>query len=595
MPDVGSLQTSYARQEGELLAAPVSGPVTGRCELPPPAGGHPGAPEAAAELAAFAAEITISQAPAAFALPTLNKRKLDVPFTVRSRMASKACHPKLAATTCQPSSRSPPTPPPLQVVLRVSADLPLRFIAGVRVFAADEAAVAALPRWTPLPETGMVNGDAERTMALREVSHRHACRQQQRFLGCLFRKGASEGEHCCLTHAPLAVPQVEADIDGAAAGEPSGSSGGARRGRYQDEVELNFSGLTFSQPSQMRPRWLIFAAALPAPRAGPALLLFAHFLVPTIVMSRQADQERKATRLLWGAAAPPRSMLAVPFKEFKRWVRSQLVVAHVRRQLSNDDCLALGARAGYVVGPDNTLVPTDDVEALGSLQAAFQDYLARCGERLRRQPCRLLLMPPASDAAAHHPLPLLCFRRTKSTLHAVRRHYDRSSIQIVCGLATGAEAAERAVQHCAPGTFVLRFGGGEGGALALSVVNAHGLVEHHLLSLEQLQAHPLEASPAPRCCKHAHCLPLFRSRRARALTPCPAPPSLLVPAGAAGRHPARSLLAGRQDGQEIPKGGGAGAPRLRRRRRRRGALRQAHAGGELRGPGRRRGPQHLPL
>jgi hypothetical protein len=48
---------------------------------------------------------------------------------------------------------------------------------------------------------------------------------------------------------------------------------------------FNFSKLQFGQPSQMRPRWLVFAGSLPG--GGCA---FTHYRLPTVVMSRLAEQ-----------------------------------------------------------------------------------------------------------------------------------------------------------------------------------------------------------------------------------------------------------------------------------------------------------------
>ena len=51
------------------------------------------------------------------------------------------------------------------------------------------------------------------------------------------------------------------------------------------EALFSFSKLQFGQPSQMRPRWLVFAGRLPGGGC-----VFSHYRVPTVVMSRMADQ-----------------------------------------------------------------------------------------------------------------------------------------------------------------------------------------------------------------------------------------------------------------------------------------------------------------
>ncbi|KAK9806326.1 hypothetical protein WJX72_010360 [[Myrmecia] bisecta] len=75
-------------------------------------------------------------------------------------------------------------------------------------------------------------------------------------------------------------------LDGVQAPAPESHSGFA---------DFTFSELKFMSSSRMKPRWLVFALTLPTDD-----VMFVQYTVPTIVMSRQCDQQGKALSLLRG-------------------------------------------------------------------------------------------------------------------------------------------------------------------------------------------------------------------------------------------------------------------------------------------------------
>jgi hypothetical protein len=68
---------------------------------------------------------------------------------------------------------------------------------------------------------------------------------------------------------------------------------GADSGSHSAEAIFTFNKLQFGQPSQMRPRWLVFAATL----LGGGCV-YSHYQVPTVVMSRLAEQFDKVCAAL---------------------------------------------------------------------------------------------------------------------------------------------------------------------------------------------------------------------------------------------------------------------------------------------------------
>jgi hypothetical protein len=327
---------------------------------------------------------------------------------------------------------------PFVLLLRAAADAPLRLAAGVRAHAADEAAVRDLPRWAPpAPGAGgVLNGEAAAELELRE--------------------------------AP-------ADADASADASASASAPTTPRRRFVAEARLELHHLALAAPSNMRPRWLLFSAFLPG--APPDAALFAHLRVPTIAMSRQADQEDKALRLLWGGAPPARALLAEPYAKFRRWVRRELSVPDVRRQLAPEELLALARRAGYVAGADGAPAPPPPPPP-----AAGGDGDGDAGAAAREA---------AAAAAARERDFVAYLSRTRAVIEAARAQYDRQGVQVICGLATGREAAAAALRGAPPGTFLLRFDQ-EGGALVVSLVGAAG-VEHHRLLAAALRVASVEA------------------------------------------------------------------------------------------------------
>jgi hypothetical protein len=329
---------------------------------------------------------------------------------------------------------------PVVLLLRAAADAPLRLAAGVRTHAADEAAVRDLARWAPpAPGAGgVLNGEAAAELELRE--------------------------------AP-------ADAADAASAEGASAPATPRR-RFVAEARLELHHLALAAPSNMRPRWLLFSAFLPG--APPGAALFVHLRVPTIAMSRQADQEDKALRLLWGGAPPARALLAEPFAKFRRWVRRELSVPDVRRQLAPEELLALAWRAGYVAGADGAPAPPPPPPPPPPPAAGGGGADAGAAAR-----------EAAAAAAARERGFVAYLARTRAVIEAARAQYDRQGVQVICGLATGREAAAAALRGAPPGTFLLRFDQ-EGGALVVSLVGAAG-AEHHRLSAAALRAASLEA------------------------------------------------------------------------------------------------------
>ena len=69
---------------------------------------------------------------------------------------------------------------------------------------------------------------------------------------------------------------------------PNAACAGAQPQLHAAEAVFTFNRLAFGQPSQMRPRWLVFAGSL----LGGGCV-FSHFRLPTVVMSRLAEQFEK--------------------------------------------------------------------------------------------------------------------------------------------------------------------------------------------------------------------------------------------------------------------------------------------------------------
>lgn len=114
----------------------------------------------------------------------------------------------------------------------------------------------------------------------------------------------------------------------------------------------------------MRPRWVVFVTHM------EGCTLYAHFMVPTIVMSRKAEQEDKATRLLWGNV--PSCPLMVT-RCLRRFVNKELESINIKRELSSKDCSALAKRAGFVVDSEESQSATN----LKAGFAALQQYMAK--------------------------------------------------------------------------------------------------------------------------------------------------------------------------------------------------------------------------
>ena len=64
--------------------------------------------------------------------------------------------------------------------------------------------------------------------------------------------------------------------------------GGSGDWSHFAEATFTFTKLQFGQPSQMRPRWLVFSSSL----LGGGCI-FTHYKLPTVAMSRMADQFEK--------------------------------------------------------------------------------------------------------------------------------------------------------------------------------------------------------------------------------------------------------------------------------------------------------------
>ena len=98
-------------------------------------------------------------------------------------------------------------------------------------------------------------------------------------------------------------------MQGTAAAAAAAASG--QQLTHHGSANLSFPCLQFSQPSQIKPRWLVFAATLRDADGGgaPPALVYTHFRVPTVVMSHQTQQIDKVRR---GAAWYGMRLLYVP-------------------------------------------------------------------------------------------------------------------------------------------------------------------------------------------------------------------------------------------------------------------------------------------
>ncbi|KAL4440264.1 hypothetical protein ABPG75_003265 [Micractinium tetrahymenae] len=320
-----------------------------------------------------------------------------------------------------PVMQKRPWDPPFQVRMTWRSSLPLQFNTTVAAFVADEAAVPSMLTWQP-PGTG----DAAKAL----LDH-----QQERMV----------------VLAPVA-PE-----DGISS--PTSSAAGAGGGMLQDpqhyaEVVFTFQRLSFGGPSQMRPRWLVFAASL----LGGGCV-YSHYLVPTVVMSRLADQFEKAKAVLWGGQQPEAcdsSVMKMDYRQLRKHIKRELSAVGIAREPSEEDYRYLATRAGFVASATGVRGTSASLQEL----AAFKEW----------------------------------FGGHVIMLKHIRAHYERTEPQVVCGFGVTREQADAMLAPHPVGTFLLRFGS-QGGQLVLSVRSAggHSTITHFCIPTAALQSNGLEA------------------------------------------------------------------------------------------------------
>lgn len=314
---------------------------------------------------------------------------------------------------CLPVMQKRPWEPPFQVRMTWRSSVPLQVHTSVAAFVVDEAVLPSMLTWQlPSPQ------EAARQL----VEH-----QQERTV--------------VLATAP---PTQDEPADGGC------------QMCHAAEALFSFSKLQFGQPSQMRPRWLVFAGRLPGGGC-----VFSHYRVPTVVMSRMADQFDKAKRVLWGCVEPAceGGVQKMDYRQLCKHVRRELAAIGIRREPSEEDCRYLAARAGFVVVHGGVRAASASPPELAAFKAWFAGHLVM--------------------------------------LKHIRAHYERSDPQVVSGFGMTREAAEALLMAHPKGTFLLRFGS-QGGLLVLSVrcggpAGGPPPVAHYSLPCAALQANGLEA------------------------------------------------------------------------------------------------------
>ncbi|KAL4422875.1 hypothetical protein ABPG75_009072 [Micractinium tetrahymenae] len=308
---------------------------------------------------------------------------------------------------CLPVMQKRPWDPPFQVRMTWRSALPLQFSTTVAAFVADESAVPSMLTWQ-LPAPG------EATKQL--LDH-----QQERMVvlaPAAGANGATQQEHCA-------------------------------------EAVFTFNKLSFGAPSHMRPRWLVFAASL----LGGGCV-YSHYLVPTVVMSRLAEQFDKAKAVLWGSREPPScdsSVMKMDYLQLRKFIKKQLGTVGIQREPSEGDYRYLAARAGFVTSANGVRASSASLEELAAFKSWFGGHL--------------------------------------TLLKHIRPHYERSGPQVVCGFGTTREQADALLAPHPAGTFVLRFGS-QGGQLVLSVrskAGPAGPATHYSIAAASLQCNSLEA------------------------------------------------------------------------------------------------------
>jgi hypothetical protein len=305
-----------------------------------------------------------------------------------------------------PVMQKRPWDPPFQVRMTWACPLPLQFSTTVAAFVVDEAVVTSMLTWQ-LPSAT----DAAKQL----LEH-----SQERMI----------------VLAPQTV-KTEPQVVGSEA-----------VASHYAEALFTFNRLQFGQPSQMRPRWLVFAGSL----LGGGCV-YSHYRLPTVVMSRLAEQFDKAKRVLWGEVQPAcdSSVLKMDYKQLCKYIRREVTAIGIQREPTEEDFRYLATRAGFVVGPDSVRSTS---ASLGEL-AAFKQWFA-----------------------GHHIM-----------LKHIRQQYERSDPQVVCGFGMTREKADSLLAPHPKGTFLLRFGS-QGGDLVLSVRSAAAgpSTTHYSLNLTTLQA-----------------------------------------------------------------------------------------------------------
>ncbi|KAL4427348.1 hypothetical protein ABPG77_003257 [Micractinium sp. CCAP 211/92] len=345
----------------------------------------------------MAVTLDIVQAPSAFALPVMQKRPWDPPFQLRMTWRSS---------------------------------LPLQFSTTVAAFVVDEAALPSMLTWQPPTTT-----DVGKTL----LDY-----QQERMV--------------------VLTPVVPGD------GSPSSSAGGGPLPGSQDcllppgaqehsaEAVFTFNKLSFGAPSQMRPRWLVFAASL----LGGGCV-YSHYLVPTVVMSRMAEQFEKAKVVLWGSQQPAAcdsSVMKMDYRQLRKYIKRELTAVGISREPSEEDYRYLATRAGFVTSATGVRAASASLQELAAFKEWFDGHVI--------------------------------------LLKHILAHYERSDPQVVCGFGVTREQADALLAPHPAGTFLLRFGS-QGGQLVLSVRSAGGggarpgSTTHYSIPTAALQRNGLEA------------------------------------------------------------------------------------------------------
>lgn len=123
-------------------------------------------------------------------------------------------------------------------------------------------------------------------------------------------------------------------------------------------VGARYSKLIVADPSKLRPQWVMFSATMHFWDLGNeetpwTARLFTLLKVPTIFISRPADQEVKALSLLWaGVSSPPcRAIKNLSLHEIRLFIRRQLCAgiknARVRQSLIKEDFSLLIQKCGF--------------------------------------------------------------------------------------------------------------------------------------------------------------------------------------------------------------------------------------------------------